>query len=126
MKKKVGRKNDNKKIPLNLISNYALEELAEVLSFGARKYDPWNWAYGMSYSRVIAAVKRHIAQWENREEKDFDNKCKECKNNTCLNHSNRHHLGAAMCGLMFLLDYEARNMKHLDDRRPLETLRRKK
>lgn len=32
-----GIKLDNNKVPLNLISNYAMEELAKVLDFGQKK-----------------------------------------------------------------------------------------
>lgn len=110
--KKTGKKFDGGKAPLNLLSNYALEEVSRVLAFGATKYDPWNWAEGIKYSRVIAAAKRHIAAWENRIDIDEE--------------SNTNHLGNAMCNLMFLLDYEARQLKELDDRRPKHTLKKSK
>lgn len=111
-KKNLGVKFDSGKIPLDLISNYSLEEMAKVLQFGAIKYDPWNWAKGLKYSRVIAAAKRHIAQWENRD--DIDNESK------------TNHLANAMCNLMFLLDYQARDLKEFDDRRPSSTLKKSK
>lgn len=108
-KLKEGVKFDQNKVPLNLISNYALEELAKVLAVGAVKYEPWNWAKGIHYSRVIAAAKRHIAAWENRIDVDPE--------------TNTNHLANAMCNLMFLLDYEARDLYELDDRRPIETIK---
>lgn len=104
-----GTKHDDGKVPLNLISNYAMEELAKVLQFGTIKYNPWNWAKGLEFSRVIAATKRHIAAWENRDDLDGESKI--------------NHLAHAMCNLSFLLDYQAREMHHLDDRRPTETLK---
>jgi hypothetical protein len=112
LKKPSGLKYDGGKAPLNLISNYALEELAKVLGFGATKYHPWNWAEGIAYSRVISAAKRHIAAWENGINTDHE--------------SNTNHLANAMCNLMFLLDYQAREMHHLDDRRPKHTLKKGK
>lgn len=111
-KVKIGVKYDGGKAPLNLLSNYALDEMAKVLDFGARKYDPWNWSKGINYSRVIAAAKRHIAAWENRIDLDEE--------------AGTNHLGNAMVNLMFILDYEARGLKELDDRRPTESLKRKK
>lgn len=105
-------KYDNGKPPLDLISNYALEELSRVLQFGASKYHKWNWAEGIEYSRVIAAAKRHIAQWENRVDTDEE--------------SGTNHLANAMCNLSFLLDFQAREMHHLDDRRPAHTLKKRK
>lgn len=106
---KTGVKFDEGKPPLNLISNYAMEELAKVLEQGAAKYSPWNWCEGLAYSRVIAAAKRHIASWENGIDLDEETKT--------------NHLANAMCNLMFLLDYQARGMKEIDDRRPRHTLK---
>lgn len=112
VKKEVGLKYDTGKAPLYLISTYAMEELAKVLDFGQQKYKPFNWAEGLRYSRVISAAKRHIAAWEERKDIDEESNC--------------HHLAAAMCNLMFLLDYNARKLTHLDDRRPTHTLKGKK
>jgi hypothetical protein len=112
MKKKLkeGTKYDGNKPPLYLLSNYAMEEIAHVLDFGAKKYEPWNWSKGIHYSRVISAAKRHIAKWENREDIDKE--------------TNTNHLANAMCNLMFILDYEMRGLKEFDDRRPVDTLKR--
>lgn len=54
-----GVKYDEEKIPLDLLDPLALEGLAKVLQFGAKKYDRWNWANGISYSRLVAALLRH-------------------------------------------------------------------
>jgi len=110
-KKSKGLKYDGGKAPLYLISTYAMEELAKVLDFGQRKYAPFNWANGLHYSRVISAAKRHIANWEERQDIDPESNC--------------HHLAAALCNLMFILDYNARGLAHLDDRRPVHTLKKK-
>lgn len=106
-----GTKHDGGKIPLNLLSNYALEEVAKVLDFGAKKYRRWDWSEGIAYSRVIAAAKRHIAQWEDRTNLDPE--------------TGISHLAHALCNLMFLLDYEIRDLKEFDDRRPEHTLKKK-
>jgi hypothetical protein len=127
MKKPKGIKYDGGKAPLNLLSNYAMEEVAKVLQYGATKYHPWNWAEGIHYSRVISAARRHIAEWENRKTYDIGEDCNGCKKKQlCKTHSKRHHLANAICNLMFLLDYELRELNHLDDRRPEHTLKNTK
>jgi hypothetical protein len=50
---------DKEKVRLDLIDPIALEGLAAVLTFGAKKYDAHNWRNGLSYSRLIAALLRH-------------------------------------------------------------------
>ena len=97
-----GRKDDTGKLRLDLITPEALEELARVLGHGAKKYGDWNWSKGLNYSRVIAAVLRHINSWRKLEDNDPE---------TGLN-----HLSHAFCGLMFLITYIARNMTYFDDR----------
>src|SRR3972149_6287886 len=97
-----GRKEDSGKLRMDLITPEALEALAKVLGYGANKYGDWNWSKGIVYSRVIAAVLRHINSWRKLEDTDPE---------TGLN-----HLSHAFCGLMFLITYIARNMTYFDDR----------
>src|SRR5574337_1082385 len=54
-----GVKFDEEKIPLDLLDPLALEGLAKVLQFGAKKYARENWRGRISYSRVFAALLRH-------------------------------------------------------------------
>lgn len=54
-----GVKYDDGKLPFDLLDPVALAGLAEVLKFGANKYASWNWAKGISYTRLIAALLRH-------------------------------------------------------------------
>ena len=98
----VGRKDDTGKLRMDLITPEALEALAKVLGHGANKYGDWNWSKGILYSRVIAAVLRHINSWRKLEDNDPE---------TGLN-----HLSHSFCGLMFLITYIARNMTYFDDR----------
>lgn len=58
--KEEGVKNDQGKLPLDLLDPLALEGLAAVLQFGAKKYAAHNWRGGISYSRLIGAALRHI------------------------------------------------------------------
>lgn len=53
-------KYDSSKTPLNLLDPSALEGLGAVLAFGAEKYSANNWKKGLSYSRIIASMLRHI------------------------------------------------------------------
>lgn len=55
----VGVKNDEDKLPLDLLDPLALEGLAAVLKFGAKKYASHNWRGGISYSRLVGALLRH-------------------------------------------------------------------
>lgn len=54
-----GTKLDQGKVPLDLLDSEALEGLANVLAFGAKKYAAHNWRCGLSYSRLVAALLRH-------------------------------------------------------------------
>ncbi len=54
----------------DLIPNYALEQLAKVLTKGAEKYGERNWERGMAWSKVMASLERHLHAWKRGE--DFD------------------------------------------------------
>lgn len=54
-----GLKFDQDKPRMDLIDAYATEELARVLTFGAKKYAANNWRKGISYGRLLAAILRH-------------------------------------------------------------------
>jgi len=51
---------DSEKIRLDLVDPLAIEGLASVLTFGAKKYAAHNWRQGISNSRLIAALLRHL------------------------------------------------------------------
>lgn len=100
-----GTKYDDGKVPLDLWSADALEETAKVLAFGAAKYEPYNWAKGIKYSRVFSALLRHLWAFWRHETKDKE--------------TGLHHLAHAMCCLMFLLHYEMNRRKYREfDNRP--------
>lgn len=54
-----GVKNDQDKLPLDLLDPVALEGLAAVLQFGAKKYASHNWRGGINWARLLAALLRH-------------------------------------------------------------------
>jgi len=96
-----GVKHDTGKPLIGLISAYAIEEEAKVMTFGAKKYGFHNWRKGLSWIRVISAVLRHIFAWIRQE--NFDPE------------TGIHHLAHARCGLAFLLEY-SQNHTEKDDR----------
>jgi len=55
-----GTKHDTDKPRMDLLDPWALEGLAAVLTFGSNKYASWNWAKGINYSRLVAAMERHL------------------------------------------------------------------
>ena len=74
-KLKEGTKYDSGKDRWDLLPYEAIEEVVKVYTGGAQKYDDWNWAKGIKYSRVFAAAMRHMmAFWWRRKktnEEDF-------------------------------------------------------
>lgn len=86
-----GKKFDEGKPMIGLISAYAIEQEARVMTFGAGKYGFHNWRAGLSWLRVISAVLRHIFAFLRGE--DFDPE------------TGIHHLAHARCGLAFILEY---------------------
>lgn len=69
-KMKQGTKNDKDKVPMHLLPFDALEEIAKVYQFGAKKYAPRNWEKGMAWHRPFAACMRHMWAWWRGEGKD--------------------------------------------------------
>lgn len=87
-----GTKYDDGKIPMDLLSPYFLLGISEVLQFGAEKYEPYNWAKGIKYSRVFSAMQRHLWAFWAGEDLDAE--------------TGKPHLWHAGCCLMFLTHYE--------------------
>lgn len=93
---KFGRKDDSGKLRMDLIPPEVEEMLALVLTKGASKYADRNWEKGIKYSRVYAALRRHLLAWMKGEEIDSE--------------WGLPHLAHAYCCLTFLLTYELRGM----------------
>ena len=100
-------KHDTSKVRMELLPMDVLEDVSRVLTFGAEKYDAWNWAKGMDWSRLYGACLRHLTAWRLSDEPDPE---------TGLSHL--HH---ALCCLMFLSAYERRGIGNND--LPLEAPR---
>lgn len=99
-----GTKEDDGKLPLDLLSPEFLFGTSAVLKFGAAKYAPYNWAKGIRYSRVFSALLRHLWAWWGGEENDKE--------------TEMPHLWHASCCLMFLIHYSNRGRQYAryDDR----------
>ena len=70
MEKESGLRYNDNKLRYDLLDPFAIEKLTEVFTLGAKKYAPRNWEKGMSWTSVLASLKRHTAAWEKGE--DFD------------------------------------------------------
>lgn len=100
----VGRKDDSEKNRFDLIPADALEEVAKVFTFGAKKYGDRNWEKGLSYGRLFGAMMRHAWAWWKGESYDSENKC--------------HHLSSVIFSALALLHYELNlgKFKNFDNR----------
>ncbi len=99
---------DGKSRP-DLQSPYAQERIGHWLRLGAEKYNERNWEAGMSFSRCVASIERHLVAYKmGRREED--------------------HLAAIAVNAQFLMHYEAMiqsgglsisldDMPHYEDRR---------
>lgn len=96
-----GLKYDTGKPALDLLPPDALNDVAEVLQFGAKKYARGNYRKGLQYSRLISAALRHIMAFNNGEDKDKE--------------SNLNHIAHAACCLLFLLEMQ-KYKPEMDDR----------
>lgn len=92
----VGKKYDAGKPRIELLPDLALEEVAKVMNFGAKKYGDYNWAKGMDWSRLVGALKRHTGQFNRGV--DFDEE------------TGLSHMAHAACDALFLLEYHLRNL----------------
>ncbi len=104
MKNEPGLKFDGDKPRLDLISTRAMEGLGRVLGYGAlQKYGVNNWRKGMSWSRLVAAARRHLAAFNDGEDIDPE--------------SGLPHIDHVACCIMFLSEYgKHEKYKRFDDR----------
>ena len=99
-----GTKYDEDKIRLDLVAPEFLYAIAQVLTFGAKKYDDHNWKKGIKYQRIYRACIGHLLLWYGGEDLDPE--------------TGHPHLWHAGCCLMFLIYYEAypEQFEEFDDR----------
>lgn len=65
-----GKKFDGEKTRYELLPPYAIEQMAKVLTNGAKTYGDRNWEAGIKFSRILGAIKRHTAAIERGEDYD--------------------------------------------------------
>lgn len=85
-----GMKFDDLKARYDLVPPDALRAVAEVLTFGALKYEPDNWKkVDQAQRRYLASAMRHVEAFRRGEQRDPD--------------SRLHHLAHAATCLLFIL-----------------------
>jgi len=82
-----GMKTDNDKLRWDLLPFDVIEEIVDIMTYGAKKYEPNNWKK-VEMWRYKAALLRHIVAWWLGEDLDKE--------------SGRHHLSHALCNLVFI------------------------
>ncbi len=93
-----GRKDDEGKLRYDLVPAIALEEIAKVLTFGAKKYAPNSWQEIEDLEdRYTAAAFRHLQAWRMGEKVDSE--------------SGVHPLSHAITDLIFLLCNDLKEKK---------------
>lgn len=95
-----GKKFDENKVPLALIPPEAEEEEGKVWAAGAAKYGLHNFRGGLSYLRILSALRRHTNAIIRGEDRDAETGCL--------------HAAHIRCCAAMLIVFEGR--KDLDDR----------
>lgn len=88
--RRVALKYDGEKPKMSLVPNLALEEVAKVMTYGAKKYAAYNWMNGFDWTRLTDAAMRHINAFNRGEDVDAE--------------SGLSHLAHAACCVMMLFD----------------------
>lgn len=86
---------DTSKLRYDLIPTSTTKALAQVLTYGAKKYKPNNWQTVDDTDRYVAALFRHIEAWRDGEKLDKE--------------SGLHHLAHALANVAFLLHLDKPN-----------------
>lgn len=104
-----GIKHDQGKPDYSLIPPEALDYLAQLYTFGARKYAPRNWEQGIAFSRLFAALMRHAWAWKRGQDLDPETRLP-------------HMASVAFCAFA-IMTLTHRKMRVFDDR-SLEKIQR--
>lgn len=93
---------DKGKLRFDLLPGDGVEELVRVFTYGAQKYADRNWELGMSWSRCLASLFRHVwAFFYKHESFDEESGC--------------HHMAHATWNALALVVYDLRKIG-TDDR----------
>lgn len=90
MNKEQGLRFNEGKLRYDLLHPVSQEGIVKVLTKGAEKYAPKNWEKGMSWSSVVASLKRHLAEFEKGIDYDEETKLLHIDHIQC----NAHFLSA--------------------------------
>lgn len=105
-----GLKFDAEKPDYSLLPPDALEDLVRVYDYGVLKYGRDNWRQGLAYSRIFAAIMRHLWAWWRSADRDQE--------------SGLRHLAQAAWGCFTLLEY-SKNLTYISfDDRPKSSLKK--
>lgn len=96
-----GKRYNSNKLPIELVPTSAMYAMADVLQYGATKYEPNNWRRGMKWSIPYACAMRHLMKWFEGEDRDDE--------------SGREHLSHVIANIAMLVEY-AKTCPELDDR----------
>jgi hypothetical protein len=97
-----GVKHDSEKPIMALIPPNALEQEAKVWTFGAKKYDQWNWKKGLEFTRILSALMRHTNALNKGEDLDPE--------------SGLHHGAHIRCCAAMIIEFYLDERVDLDDR----------
>lgn len=98
-----GKKYDTGKLRWDLIPVGPMEEVVKVYQYGCVKYEDWNWARGIKYSRLFSAAARHLfTWWRTGEAYDPESGC--------------HHLASVVFYMLALMHFERTTDGSWDDR----------
>lgn len=97
----MGDRYNNGKPMMSLLPPIALEEVAKVLTYGAKKYDKHNWLKGLLWTEILDSAERHISDWKKGRNNDKE--------------SNLNQIAHAACNLLMLIEM-IHLREDLDDR----------
>jgi len=100
-----GHKADADKLRMDLIPVEALDAMARRLTLGSQRYGARNWEKGIVYSRLYAALLRHLLAWWGGQDMDSDPAA-----------GDSSHLEGVLINAAFLVALEKRGIPGLDDR----------
>lgn len=104
MGQKEGARFSSGKNRFDLVPPWSMDQIAQVYTYGTRKYDDDNWWKGLRWKRdVLGCIFRHVWKWVRGEKWDDE--------------SGLHHLAHAAWNCIALMEYE-RNNVGIDDRVP--------
>ena len=98
-------KYDENKVDLSLLPVEALEAVAKVFEFGAKKYSAFDWRYdgeNTRWLRTYSSIQRHLHAWAKCEDNDQE--------------SGLDHLSHAATQLLILITHVADNNVNMDNR----------